>query len=102
MKIPCRRHLLRYLCRALSNLFSFALTRVSQQAESATLVLDYNLLTTAVSLSGDPKVRFEIVENSRLENNETFTMTLSNQGDSRVNVGSIGSTTILIMDNDGK
>ena len=42
-----------------------------------------------------------IIDDKNLEKNETFTVRLSNLGDSRINIGSIGITTVSIFDDDG-
>ncbi len=47
-------------------------------------------------------VRIRLTDDLNLENNETFTLTLNNAGDSRVRVLGIGETSILIVDDDGK
>ena len=71
---------------------------------SATTPADYVLLDSTVQLTPGAsrhEVRVRLTDDENLENNETFTLTLSNNGDSRVSVQGIGVTNILVLDDDG-
>ena len=71
---------------------------------SATTPADYVLLDSTKDLTSGilrQTVRVQLTDDLNLENNETFTLSLNNAGDSRVRVLN-GETTILIVDDDGK
>ena len=88
------------LCARVCDIFYFF--SVTQVSTGATVNDDYVLLTNTISLSGTHEVSVRIVDNNKLENNETFTLQLSNLGDSRILVTGITKITVLIMDDDRK
>ena len=71
---------------------------------SATTPADYVLLDSTVALTpgvSRHEIEVNLTNDVNLENNETFTLTLNNNGDSRVRVVGIEQTNILILDDDG-
>lgn len=77
--------------------------RINIQDGIAKIGSDYEAIAGFVLLSGETNrvINVGIIDDKNLEKNETFTVHLSNLGDSRIIIGTIGITTVSILDDDG-
>ena len=78
--------------------------RITVHDGTAKIGSDYRAITGIILLSPaqtNRVINVGIIDDKNLEKNETFTVRLSNLGDSRINIGSIGITTVSIFDDDG-